>query len=104
MLGNVLPSPPTPISIEENTPIAQSVTVWPNPFTDFTVLEYNLIENQKAQIEIIDLNGKVIKTISVTGKSGKVELNFSQYAEGVYQYRFINGDIEIENGKLVLVK
>jgi DNA/RNA endonuclease YhcR with UshA esterase domain len=103
MLGNVLPSPPTPISIEEPK-MENSISVWPNPFTDITVLEYSLSENNNAQIEIIDLNGKVIKTIRINDNSGKVELNLSQQAEGVYQYRFINGNEEIENGKLVLVK
>ena len=103
MMGNVIPKPPTPISVAEPK-MENKISVWPNPFTDITVLEYSLSENNNAQIEIIDLNGKMIKTIRINDNSGKVELNLSQQAEGVYQYRFINGNEEIENGKLVLIK
>jgi hypothetical protein len=103
MMGNVIPQPPKPNAVGEPK-MENSISVWPNPFTDITVLEYNLTENNNAQIEIIDLNGKMIKPIRINDKSGKVELNLSQQAEGVYQYRFINGNEEIENGKLVLVK
>lgn len=103
MMGNVIPQPPKPNSINE-TNIKNNISVWPNPFTDFTVLEYNLTENNNAFVEITDLTGKVIKTIRINDNSGKVELNLSQHAEGVYQYRFINGNLEIENGKLVLVR
>lgn len=103
-IGHVLPSPPMPANIEENAENEQRVDVWPNPFSALTTLSYNLSQNDNAYLEIYDLNGKIIQNIRVSGTQGQMQIDLSQYPDGVYQYSFVNAGTKLSNGKLVLVK
>ncbi|WP_338814668.1 T9SS type A sorting domain-containing protein [Bernardetia sp. Wsw4-3y2] len=60
---------------------------YPNPFTDNLILELNLIEQENAEIILMDMTGKIIKTISQTFNKGNQKIEFTNLqnlAKGSY--------------------
>jgi len=77
----------------------------PNPFNQNTLIKYFLPQNIDAAINITDINGKIIKTIVVTGKgSGQLILDAQQLAAGTYQYSLIVNGKVIDTKKMVLTR
>lgn len=74
-------------SIAQNTP---------NPFKGITIVNYYLPQNSTAAtIRINDMNGKLLKSYSVTAKgNGQLLIKASELSAGTYQYSLIvNGNI-----------
>jgi hypothetical protein len=75
-------------SIEKNTreEISQ-IRLFPNPANDITTLCYHLLSEQKITIELIDLNGKSIKTfidnVQVPGAHNNI-IDLKGISKGVY--------------------
>lgn len=51
---------PIPTSINEKNPLASLVGIYPNPFEDKLLLQFNLFEPQRVQLALSDLNGKIV--------------------------------------------
>ncbi len=79
---------------------------YPNPFNPTTTLSYALPEAGKVQLQVFDVNGRLVQTL-VDGQreAGVHEVTFdaSNLASGVYIYRLQAGDFNA-SGKLVLMK
>lgn len=82
------------LSITENT--LDSITIHPNPSNDLINFEFQNITLQT--ISIIDLQGKIIKTIKVDGLQN-YELDVQSFAKGVYF-----AEIEASNGNSTSTK
>jgi len=82
------PSLNTSIGIEELN--LATVFVGPNPTSD--VLNVYLYNNEKASIEILDLNGKLITTQNIY-KEGQMDV--SKYSNGIYNVIIKNNEGEI---------
>ncbi len=52
--------PNNPVSVGENDPIAALVGVYPNPFVDRIVLQFNLFKSENVLIELYDNTGKTV--------------------------------------------
>ncbi len=52
--------PNNPVSVGENSPVAALVGVYPNPFMDRVVLQFNLFKSENVLIEINDNTGKTV--------------------------------------------
>lgn len=63
-----------------------NLTVSPNPANEFAVLRFNLDENSHTTINILDLNGRIVRTIETTLAAGNCEylLDLSYLPNGVY--------------------
>jgi serine protease len=90
-------------------PTADNIKIlYPNPSYDGNInVEFEIREETKLTIDIVDLTGKKITTI-IRDKNyfkGKYSLNanISEYANGVYFIRFISGD-NIKQKKLILTR
>ena len=63
-LGELQPQAPllpnNPVSVGENDPIAALVGVYPNPFVDRIVLQFNLFRSEEVLIEMYDNTGKTV--------------------------------------------
>ncbi len=77
----------------------------PNPFNKETVIEYNIVESGTASILVFDMNGKLLKTISVKipGK-GSVTINANDFNPGMYYYSLIVNDDEVDTKKMILTQ
>ncbi|MEZ4938147.1 MAG: T9SS type A sorting domain-containing protein [Crocinitomicaceae bacterium] len=77
---------------------------WPNPCMDKTAIQFILETPENCILEIKDINGKTLKKIplgSMGGGQHKVELNTSEFSQGMYYYTLIAGD-EIHTKKMII--
>jgi len=106
-------SPSTGIIKFENEPVNDFSlhSNYPNPFNSSTVISYSIPTSGDIKIEIIDVTGKVIKTIlrqlNEQGRySEKLELN--EVSSGIYFYRvtYKNDlrDVSSKTGKMIFLK
>jgi len=72
----------------------------PNPFTHNTTIGYSLPETfTNAQIKISDKNGRILKTINISGSgTGTINVDASILSSGAYNYSLF------VNGKLISIK
>lgn len=74
-------------SIEENSPVV-NIGVFPNPTTTYFNLNFELVTNSTpAQIRMMDLNGKIVKTISdnfTNSGFNQLRVDISTLPKGVY--------------------
>jgi protein associated with RNAse G/E len=87
-----------------------SLINFPNPFSDVTTIQYNMPVEGSAVVDIFDLIGNKVASISDPEKSeGVHNLNFnaSGMASGIYIYTVTvktSDDIIIQNGKMIFSK
>jgi hypothetical protein len=65
-----------------------TVTAHPNPVTDKLQVSTSGSQGANPSISVIDVTGKVITTIAVTGTT--TEINMSGMAKGIYSIRYID--------------
>ncbi len=72
---------------------------YPNPFTEYTTIEYTLPVSSKTNLSIIDITGKVVKTVVDKNQlAGTYQENVSGLQKGIYFYQLVAG------GKRVIKK
>lgn len=91
----------------ENVSMIQIGKTYPNPAQHNVSIDYYLLKSEQISIDLIDLNGKLIKSISKDyGFAGKNTVTFDTYniSNGDYYIRFrtSNGDEAIS--KIVIIK
>jgi hypothetical protein len=66
-------------------------TARPNPFTDQTILSFNLVINQPVTIRFYDLSGRMLDEFVMNGREGTNEfaVNAAEWPEGIIQARVI---------------
>lgn len=70
-----------------NQPDVQNIKAYPNPATDVVNVEYLLPENVgRAKLQLLDSNGRTIKSFNVDGHSDHLSLNINELSSGVYHY------------------
>ncbi|MBM3170154.1 MAG: T9SS type A sorting domain-containing protein [Bacteroidetes bacterium] len=81
-------------SIEESD--AASIQVYPNPTSGITTLTIQGLNSTQAEIQLMDLTGRILMTKQVELLSEGVEttLNMSKFAAGVYVVRIQSGDFK----------
>jgi len=100
----------------ENSTIHQSSTTLdqpailkqnqPNPFTEATVIQYDLPKSiASSQLQITDQQGKTIKVIPIKGiGAGQVELKSGTLAAGTYFYSLIADGKVVDTKQMILTK
>lgn len=93
------------VGIAENTASNNSVSVYPNPFTNETTISYDLKNKLVAGASIIitDITGKSVSTYELTQSKGNVLVNPS-LTNGVYFVRIFNGDEMTKPVKILKMK
>ncbi len=89
--------PPTVIALEQN---------YPNPFNAGTRIKYSIPRTEQVSLEIYDILGRRIATLVDTRQiSGLYEVEWSpgSLASGVYVYRLITGEGQVEK-KMILLR
>lgn len=82
-----------------------TATIYPNPATDNTTIEFTLSGTSTGMLRVLDINGKAVITESnkrfVKGVN-KLNVNTSQLATGNY-FILIEAGVEAASGKLIVV-
>ncbi|PHN03934.1 T9SS type A sorting domain-containing protein [Flavilitoribacter nigricans] len=77
----------------------------PNPFYDYTTIDFYLPESAPTSFKVFDANGRMVLERSMTGQSGfnQVELYGDDLpAQGIYYYRLESGQFS-ETKKMILM-
>ncbi len=90
------------LGLEEINGNNMTVTVYPNPSTDFTTISLNEFDAQSIlTLKLIDVSGKVVLTNNFT--SNKMVVNTTDLDKGVYFYSIWNQTTQqFVNGKLIV--
>jgi len=76
-----------------------NLSTYPNPVLDQLNVNLSGTVNKGAIINIFNLEGKVVKSLSIK-KSGLVSVNISQLPKGIYICRYNNGT-DVQTAKIV---
>ncbi len=77
----------------------------PNPFINNTVISYYVPENSgHAQLKIMDVSGRVIKTINAAKGEGKIIIRSGELAAGNYSYTLYVDNKMAETRQMLLLK
>ncbi len=74
---------------------------YPDPFSRNTVIPYYLPEGSEGVIEIKDVTGRIILTLSLQEGENTLEIDSKGWANGIYFYGMKINDENIENKKMV---
>ncbi len=69
------------------------VRIYPNPGQQFTIISFDQDNNEQKTIELIDESGRILSTTKTS--SSQVEVNLSNYSQGVYFVKIIQGEMII---------
>lgn len=83
----------------ENT--GSLISVYPNPATDQVTVNYSFNQDDKMNLEVINLIGEVLYAKALTNRNGTVLLDTRMLVNGVYFIRF-NASSHTETVKLVI--
>ncbi|WP_462280808.1 T9SS type A sorting domain-containing protein [Salinivirga cyanobacteriivorans] len=72
-----------PINLE-----AEQVLPYPNPASSHIFLKYSIGQTEKVDLQIYNSSGQLIDTKKIAGAFNKIKLNVSNYAPGLYYYRY----------------
>ena len=78
----------------------ETITSYPNPGTGSTVLAHPAAERQ-AQLQLIDINGRTVKTIVIPPKQVQTRIDLSGIKPGIYRVVWSDGQRSITNTILV---
>ncbi|MBL7883144.1 MAG: N-acetylmuramoyl-L-alanine amidase [Bacteroidia bacterium] len=96
----------TPTNIVENTSNTSLLNVYPNPVTSTTIITYELIENSKVEILLVDVIGKQIVLLNSNQSAGKhnlaIDAKSLELSKGIYFVKLnVNGEVQTQK---VIVK
>lgn len=76
---------------------------FPNPSTDFSIIPYKLPEGtNEGEIQLMDMNGKLIQTFRVDHQFNQLRINTAQYPKGAYLYKLMAGEYSSSAKKLIV--
>lgn len=93
------------ISNVSNLYTISDLKIFPNPTTDRFYVEMELTESIDMEMQIMDINGRIVQKQSLVNLGTQVNktIDMSNEPSGTYLVRFINGD-QVRNAKIVLSK
>ena len=80
------------------------IKIFPNPASETVNLEIEIQDGQKVNVEIFDLNGKLVIAKQLEPQQRLYMLDTHSLLEGVYLLRLILNGEAIESKRLVIIK
>jgi hypothetical protein len=68
----------------------QEIVVSPNPFIDELAIQFPMLNHGIYNIQLINLEGKVVKNIPVETNQAQIKLDLADLSKGSYTIRFIS--------------
>lgn len=93
-----------PASISNFTAQSNKLTTAPNPASNQTTVDYSITggADQNLRLIIKDLLGASIYSTDLSAASGKVSINTSDYANGIYFISIFSGSTPMSSKKLII--
>jgi hypothetical protein len=88
------------VKVSANNLSAVKKGIYPNPAKDFLIVE-GIVEVER--IQIVDLNGKVIRTVEIEQNEVGRTLNISELTNGMYILKKIKQDGQLEAAKFQVI-
>jgi hypothetical protein len=82
---------------------ANSISLFPNPNSGNFTLSYYLNNNTNADFKIMDVTGRKVYSMIISGTDGKQTISVNDLSNGIYFYQITN-DKETLRGKFVVEK
>ena len=74
----------------------------PNPFSNQTVIKYELPDNASAYIYVFNMQGTLVKQIPLQSQQQNVTINGSELTAGMYLYSLIVNGKEVDTKRMIL--
>ncbi|RCH55293.1 hypothetical protein DJ568_08910 [Mucilaginibacter hurinus] len=100
--GNLTPSSVTPE--QPVSELAKELTIYPNPATAYSNVQYNLPSQSDVEVEVFDKNGKQVRAYQVKSQGAginRVKINTDGLATGIYLINVKALDFN-KTGKLII--
>ncbi len=102
-IANTTTSPGIDVNTLNNTRQATLSQNQPNPFSDFTTINYTLpADANNAKLVVYDLNGKTIQIFNLIDQQGNIEFNASGLSSGTYIYALLVDGVNLAREKMVI--
>jgi hypothetical protein len=88
------------LSIQSKNKPQIFTSVYPNPFSDFTVLKINNTNTQTYELMLMDIYGKIVREYSFN--EDQLIIQNDGNLKGLYIYKLFNDKNEIGTGKLII--
>jgi hypothetical protein len=77
----------------------------PNPFKEYTEINYTLPENSHSALFIVsDEFGKILMKKEISSSNGTIHIDASQFAPGTYNYQLVIEGVSVEGKRMVIMK
>ena len=86
-------------AVDDAQSINLTVTVYPNPTTDFVTLQIIECEMEDLHFQLYDLNGKLLKSEKITNSESQIDMNI--YAPSSYFVKVLSGNKSIKEFKII---
>lgn len=85
-----------------NYNLSQNINIFPNPINTTATIKINeRLKVKNAEMKIVDITGRVVKTISSI-QTNEFTFDRDKLSDGIYFYQLIQNGTVISNGKLVI--
>ena len=81
---------------------SNSISVYPNPFDEFTIVEFPGIELAEITFKLFDMQGKEVELNLSGSTSNSIRLDRNTLGSGVYFLQVLKSEVLLETKKLVI--
>lgn len=91
----------TGIGISENS-ISNVISVYPNPFSDKTIIQFNVTRNHSdIKLKCYNMMGEIVET-TYEVNSNRIVLSKGSLSDGTYFFELYNNETKLGNGKFLI--
>ncbi len=99
----IQPPPTTTSGIETSSGNSGNIKVYPNPATDHISVDLSGISGKTQQINILDIQGKLVYSLNPASDLNNVVINTSGISNGVYIMQAVSGN-GLETARVVIAR
>jgi len=97
------------VGINDNQLAGYQLNNYPNPFSGETIINFSLsVDNMKnAKIQIYNVKGQKVDQLAITNyelENNQVTWNADNFASGIYFYKLVVDDKNVNTKKMILLK
>ena len=95
---------PIDIGINENENSKSLFSLSPNPNEGNMILSYHLNKNEKAEMKIYDITGKLTSSYQLDNATTEMQIHDDLLNNGIYFYQIRVNDRVVQADKIIIIK